>query len=450
LAAAGTADEIPGSYIVVLRGEPKSASVAAPRPADPPAVARAVGLGATVNKVYRYALNGYAARLSATQLDAVRRDADVAYVAADTVVRPDTTQTPTPNWGLDRIDQRTLPLNSTYNYTFTGAGVRAYVIDTGIRTTHTEFTGRLAPGWSAINDGRGTDDCAGHGTHVAGIIGGTRYGVAKGVTLVPVRVFPCTGSASRSDVVAAVDWVTADHATHPGPAVANMSLGHRVQWFDIGDPERDAVNRSLAAGVSYSVSAGNDNSNACDYSPARTPSALTVGSTAINDVRSSFSNVGSCLDLFAPGSAILSAWFTSDSATATLSGTSMAAPHVTGAVARFLEEFPTASPFTVSRSLTNVATAGMVGDPGTGSPNRLLAVSVPSTVVVPDVRGRQLPTATQMLQAAGLTLGHVGSITVHDSSDGGKVMFQNPPAGSSVLPGTSVALDLGLFQGPNR
>jgi subtilisin family serine protease len=325
-------------------------------------------LGGSIHQTYRHTIRGFAATMSPEAVAKVRQDPNVAYVEADTTVSISTTQT-NATWGIDRIDQRNRPLSTTYNYTRTGSGVTAYIIDTGIRTTHSQFTGRTGAGFSAINDGRGTTDCNGHGTHVAGTVGGTTYGVAKGVRLVPVRVLSCSGSGSNSGVIAGIDWVTGNH-TSGSPAVANMSLGGGAS-----SALDSAVNRSLSDGVTYAVAAGNSNANACNSSPARVPGALTAGSTTSTDARSSFSNYGSCVDLFAPGSSITSAWYTSNSATNTISGTSMASPHVAGAAARYLQGNPSASPSTVSNALRTTATMNVVGNPGSNSPNRLLYVA---------------------------------------------------------------------------
>ena len=272
-------------------------------------------------------------------------------------------QTPA-TWGLDRIDQRDLPLNNTYNYNQTGQAVHAYIIDTGMRATHQQFTGRVGNGADFVGDGQGTNDCHGHGTHVAGTTGGTTYGVAKLVTLHAVRVLNCQGSGTNSGVIAGVDWVTANHGS---PAVANMSLGG-----GISTALDSAVNNSVNSGVSYAVAAGNSNANACNSSPARAPAANTVGSTTSTDARSSFSNFGTCLDIFAPGSSITSAWNTSDTATNTISGTSMASPHVAGAIALYLQTNPGASPSTVTNALIANSTLNHVTNAGSGSPNRLL------------------------------------------------------------------------------
>jgi subtilisin family serine protease len=312
---------------------------------------------------FNYAINGFAALMTEQQALVVSEDSRVAFVEEDAVVEAVATQN-NPPWGLDRIGQRALPLNATYSFTTTGAGVRAYIIDTGIRRTHTQFGGRAVVGFDAIGDGQNTNDCNGHGTHVAGTVGGSTYGVAKSVTLFAVRVLSCSGSGSTSGVIAGVDWVTNNHIK---PAVANMSLGGGASTaLDT------AVRNSIAAGVTYSIAAGNSNTNAANSSPARVTQAITVGATTMSDQRSSFSNFGSVVDIFAPGSSIQSAYRTSDTATATLSGTSMAAPHVAGVVARFLQASPGASPATVRNELVAQASLNRLSGIPTGTANRLL------------------------------------------------------------------------------
>jgi subtilisin family serine protease len=354
------------TYIVVLNPDTVR-SLAEPSSNRPlvPAVAQdlARAHGGSVAAVYQYALKGFAVQLTEKQAAALASDPQVAYVEADQIVEAFVTQSPA-TWGLDRIDQRDLPLNNAYTYNQSGQGVHAYVIDTGIRASHQEFTGRMGNGYTAINDANGTNDCNGHGTHVAGTTGGTTYGVAKQVTLHAVRVLNCQGSGTNSGVIAGVDWVTANHVK---PAVANMSLGGSAS-----SALDTAVSNSINAGVSYAVAAGNSNANACNYSPARVSSAVTVGATTSSDARSSFSNYGSCLDTFAPGSSITSAWSTSNTATNTISGTSMASPHVAGALALYLQTNPTASPATATQALLSNTTPNKVTSAGSGSPNRLL------------------------------------------------------------------------------
>jgi subtilisin family serine protease len=356
LVGAGEPGTVDGHYVVVLdRG------AGSERAAEVRAQARAHG--GRIGHVYESALSGFSAALPDRAVEALRRNPAVDYVEADREMTAVATQSPA-TWGIDRIDQRDRPLSNSYTYTRTGAGVTAYVIDTGIRSTHADLAGRVGPGYTAIADGRGTEDCNGHGTHVAGTVGGTTWGVAKGVTLVPVRVLDCAGSGSTAGVIAGVDWVTRNS---PGPSVANMSLGGGAS-----SALDTAVANSVASGVTYAVAAGNSSLPACWFSPARTPSALTVGATTSSDARASYSNWGSCLDLFAPGSSITSAWHTSDQASNTISGTSMASPHVAGVAALYLQGAPSASASQVSSAVVAATTPGRVTSEGMGSPDRLL------------------------------------------------------------------------------
>ncbi len=349
-------DALPGEYIVVFRTGVRGTDVNG-------AAATALGNHATIHFVYDSALQGFAAFLPAQALKALQNNPNVQYIEADQIISLDTTQTPA-TWGIDRIDQRALPLNNTYTYNFTGAGVTAYIIDTGILTTHVEFGGRASIGYDAIGDGRNGVDCNGHGTHVSGTVGGATYGVAKAVSLVAVRVLNCSGSGTTSGVIAGINWVTSHRKT---PAVANMSLGGGASTaLDT------AVANSVKAGVTFAVAAGNNNRDACKYSPSRAAAAITVGATTSLDARASYSNYGKCLDIFAPGSSITSAWIGSNTATNIISGTSMATPHVTGVAALYLQAHPTASPATVTSAMKAAATPGVVKSPGSGSPNLLL------------------------------------------------------------------------------
>jgi subtilisin family serine protease len=338
------------SYIVVLNDDVENVPEVAAE--------HARRFGGELTYVYEHALRGYAISLPPQAAEALSHNPNVAYVEADGEVTADTTQS-SATWGIDRIDQRSLPLSTTFTYFNTGAGVKAYVIDTGIRYSHTQFGGRAIKGYDAVTSGGSAADCNGHGTHVAGTIGGSTYGVAKGVTLVAVRVLSCSGSGSTSGVIAGIDWVTGNHAAG-APAVANMSLGGGVSTsLDA------AVRRSITDGVSYAIAAGNGNifgfaQNACNTSPARVGEAMTISATDRTDRKASWANYGSCVDWFAPGVSITSSWYTSDTATNTISGTSMATPHTAGVAALYLQGNPSASPSTVRTALYNATTKGVV------------------------------------------------------------------------------------------
>ncbi|WP_372338969.1 S8 family peptidase [Actinoplanes sp. RD1] len=359
---AGTATAVPGSYIVVLKDAAGATSVKAAA-----VTAKSADLAArydgSVARTFGSVLNGFEAKLSESAAKRLAADPSVAYVEQNQTVSLTATQSGA-TWGLDRIDQASLPLSTTYTYTQTASNVTAYIIDTGIKYTHNDFGGRASFGYDAV--GTGGVDCNGHGTHVAGTVGGTTYGVAKQVKLVGVRVLNCSGSGTNAGVIAGVNWVTSNAVK---PAVANMSLGGGASTaLD------NAVANSISSGVTYALAAGNSTANACNSSPARVAAAITVGATTSTDARASYSNYGTCLDIFAPGSSITSDWYSSNTATNTISGTSMASPHVAGAAALVLSANPSYTPAQVRDNLVNRATANKVTSPGTGSPNRLLFV----------------------------------------------------------------------------
>jgi subtilisin family serine protease len=357
VAVSGT-DAVPGQYVVVLGAAPSWHS----------ARALAGRYGGTVLRAYRTALSGFSARMTAAEARRLAADPAVESVSQDRRARLADTQANPPSWGLDRIDQPALPLSTGYRYPGAASNVTAYVIDTGVRISHAEFGGRAAYGWDFVDDDAVADDCHGHGTHVAGTIGGATTGVAKGVRVVALRAFGCDGWGEYSDIIAAVDWVTANATASSLPAVVNMSIGGAAS------PElNDAVQASIASGVTYAVAAGNDNADACGASPASAPDALTVAASDPADARAPFSNHGGCVDLFAPGVSITSAGAVSDISIAVMSGTSMAAPHVAGAAALVLAADPAATPAQVRATLVGLARAGAVTDPA-GSPNLLLQV----------------------------------------------------------------------------
>jgi len=357
---AGTPTAIDGSYIVALK------DTAAVREKGVTTRARALSdrHDGRLGHVFQRSLRGFSVAMNEQDARKLAADPDVAYVEQNQVMRATDVQTNPPSWGIDRIDERSLPLSASYTFNTTASNVTAYIIDTGILTTHTTFGGRATHGIDTVDGDSNATDCNGHGTHVAGTVGGSAYGVAKGVQLVGVRVLDCSGSGTTAGVIDGVEWVTANAVR---PAVANMSLGG-----GISTALDNAVSASIASGVTYAVAAGNDNTNACNSSPSRVASAITVGSTTMTDARSSFSNIGTCLDIFAPGSSITSAWFTSTTATNTISGTSMATPHVAGAAALILAGSPSSTPAQVTSAMINAATTGVVTGAGTGSPNRLL------------------------------------------------------------------------------
>ncbi|MET3141035.1 UNVERIFIED_ORG: subtilisin family serine protease [Arthrobacter sp. UYEF10] len=368
----------------------------------PAEVARLKTEGIGVGRSFSHALRGAVVTATPAQAAALARSARVASVEVDAPITVSATQQPAP-WGLDRVDQRALPLSGSYSWTSAGAGVSAYVVDTGVLAAHAEFAGRVATGWTAVADGRGTGDCNGHGTHVAGTVAGTTYGVAKAATIVPVRVLDCTGSGFNSDVVAGLDWIAAHHSAGT-PAVVNMSLGGAASAA-----VDSALQGVITDGVTAVVAAGNSAVDACAGSPARLPAAVTVAASDSADRQASFSNFGSCVDLYAPGVGIVSASYTSTTATASMSGTSMAAPHVAGAAAVLLSQNPALTPAQVALALTSNATAGTITGAGTGTPNRLLYVGAAAAPAPAPAPVLPAPTVTAKSPAAQSTAVPVAS-----------------------------------------
>lgn len=377
-----------------------------------------------VGRTFTQALRGAVVTATPAQAAELRSSGQVAAVEIDAPVTVAETQQPAP-WGLDRSDQRTLPLSASYTSTASGSGVTAYVIDSGVLAAHTDFGGRVAAGWSAVKDGLGTGDCNGHGTHVAGTIAGKTYGMAKAATVVPVRALNCNGSGYNSDVVAGLDWVASHHQAGT-PAVANLSIGSPASA--IVDA---AVQGVISDGVTVTVAAGNSATDACNSSPARVPNALTVAASDSSDRQASFSNFGSCVDLYAPGVAIASAGIASTTATATMSGTSMASPHVAGAAALLLSQNPALSPADVAAKLLADTSAGVIAAPGAGTPNRLLntEAALPSQQPAAQVPAPLAP-APPAPASAGPSIGS-GADVVAAGSDG--VLWNYPATGQGSL-----------------
>ncbi len=354
---AGSANAIPGSYIVVLKDQHSQAETRAANQK------LASSYEVKVRKQYDAAIKGFSATMSEDQAKKLAKDSRVAFVQQNQKI---TVSQDDPPWGHDRSDQRDLPLDKKYEAATTAENVNVYVIDTGIYAAHKDFGDRAAVGTDTVGDGQNGVDCMGHGSHVAGTIAGTTYGLAKGAKVFGVRVLDCKGSGSTESVVAGIDWVTKNAKK---PAVANMSLGGGAD-----DALDAAVKASVDSGVTYAVAAGNESADACEGSPAKEPSAITVGATDDLDKKASFSNFGKCVDLFAPGVDITSVGITDPDATAKMSGTSMATPHVAGGIALYLADHPDAKPADVAAALVAASTPDKVGDPGTGSPNKLLFV----------------------------------------------------------------------------
>jgi subtilisin family serine protease len=455
-AAPSSEDAEPRRWIVRLAGDVGASEVRAK--------ARALASahpGFVVDHVYANVFDGFAGTIPDDDVARLRRDPRVLAVEEDRVLSVHRTAgkhatagkgavgtlatQSAPPWGLDRSDQRSLPLSGTYTYPTTASNVTAYIVDTGIRASHADFGGRVGAGFTSISDGRGTDDCDGHGTHVAGTVGGATYGMAKAVTLRPVRVLDCTGSGNTSGVVAGLDWIVGHHQAGQ-PAVVNMSLGG-----DVDSVLDAAVQRVIDDGVTMVVAAGNENQDACNVSPSRVPAALTVGATTRSDSRASFSNVGACLDLFAPGDGILSAGHLSNTATTTMAGTSMAAPHVAGAAALLLAAQPSLTPAQVHSRIVGNATTGVVAGRGTGSPDRLLWTD-PGPNAPPDPPPATAPANDGFANAAAIAFPGpttVSGTNVAATTESGEPAHAGVPGGRSVWwrftadTTTTVTLDTG-------
>jgi subtilisin family serine protease len=357
---AGTANAVNGHYIVTLKDTNGFSAKAVTTQSD----SLSIKYGAKVGYKYTAALHGFSVTATEAQAKQLAADPSVASVQVSHKFSVSDAQADPPSWGLDRVDQKDLPLDKSYTPTNGGEGVTAFIIDTGVRATHETFGGRVTGGFDAIDGDDNPDDGFGHGTHVAGTIGGTEYGLAKAVNIVPVRVLGDDGSGTTEQVVAGIDWVTQNHT---GPSVANMSLGGGA------DEALDtAVQNSIASGVTYGVAAGNDSADASGSSPARVAEAITVAASDINDAQAEFSNFGAIVDIYAPGVDITSSWNTDDNATNTISGTSMATPHVVGAAALYLSANPTAAPADVATALTGAATPDKITNASPDTPNKLL------------------------------------------------------------------------------
>ncbi|QYO65844.1 S8 family serine peptidase [Leptolyngbya sp. 7M] len=360
-----TENAIPGRYIVVLDDKARNSLITSFG-----VEAEVYGLvgfyGGTVDKIYSHSLKGFAVEMSPEAASALSSDPRVLFVEEDAEIWPSVTAQSSPDWGLDRIDQANLPLNSAYVYGSNGAGVNVYVIDSGINPYHADFGGRATAVFDALNDGQNGIDCRGHGTHVAGIIGSSTYGVAKGANIYGLRVLPCSGSGQVSDLLAAVEWVNQNRIQ---PAVVNISMN----LSGVSVAMTNSITNSINTGITYAVSAGNFNANACDYSPANISAALVAGATTSTDNRAGYSNFGPCIDVWAPGNGITSLDYLTNNGTRVMSGTSMASPMVAGVAALYLQNNPSASPATVQNVIKNSSTPNVVTNiDGTSSTNRML------------------------------------------------------------------------------
>ncbi|WP_285606794.1 S8 family peptidase [Actinokineospora globicatena] len=363
---AGSANAVADRYIVAFKSQGQGiASVSAS------ATSLTQRYGGQIRHTYDAGLNGYSARMSAAEAAKVAKDPSVAYVQQVTTMVLTDTQTNPPNWGDDRIDQANLPLDRSFTYPSNpGQGVRVYIMDSGINANHQEFSGRMAAGYDFVDGDSSPTDCHGHGTHVAGTAAGTTYGVAKKATISAVRVLNCQGSGANDDIIAGINWIRNNAVK---PAVVNYSIGCQQRCTD--NSLDNAVKSLVASGVQWVQAAGNSSDDACYYSPQRVPEAINVGNTNSSDARNSTSNYGSCLDIFAPGTSIISASYSSNTGTATMTGTSMASPHTAGAAAVYLGKNPSATSAQVQTALVNNAGTNKLSSIGTGSPNRLLNIS---------------------------------------------------------------------------
>jgi subtilisin family serine protease len=419
---------VAGRYIVLLND--KSASdPAAPFVVNSLANDIASSYGGTVERTYSVAVKGFSTIVSEEQAVALSNDSRVKLVEPDRAITLSSQQTNAP-WHLDRIDQRALPWDTTYNYSSSGAGVHVYILDTGIRVTHQEFGGRASVANDFVGDGQNGNDCNGHGTHVAGLVGSSTWGVAKQASLHAVRILPCSGTGLLSNLLAAVDWVTANHAS---PAVANISstaVGSSISL-------ETAISNSIASGVVYTIAAGNDAADACGYTPARTVNAITVGASDETDLRALYSNRGPCIDIFAPGNRVTSAWASGDTAVREFSGSSMAAPIVAGAAALYLADNPAATSTAVIQAIKSAGTANVLNTLDTTSPNLLLYSRFSSAPVVNyvTISGRVVNSAERGIRMVQLTLRDLstGTETTARTNPLGVFRFNNVVSGRTYI-----------------